>query len=593
MAPEDFKRKLTAIFSADVVDYSRLMGEDESATVKTLETYKGVMFSLIKQHRGRVVDSTGDNLLAEFGSVVDAVQCAVAVQKELQSRNSDLPDNRKMLFRMGINLGDVIEEKERLYGDGVNIAARLEALAEPGGICISKTAFDHIESKLPLGYEFLGEQTVKNIAKPVGAYKILMERRVLLGAEKEEVKVRLPDKPLPPLPDKPSVAVLPFVHMSGDPEQEYFSDGITEDIIAGLAKVPKLFVIARNSTFTYKGKPVKVQEVGKELGVRYVLEGSIQRSGDRVRVTAQLIEAQTGNHLWAERYDRDLKDIFALQDEITMKIMTELQVKLTDGEQARLEVKNTNNVEAYAKFLQGEHYHLQRNPEDRIRARQMFEEAIALDPEYANAYAGLAAIYNNAAWFGPVESRRKSKEQALSMIQKALTIDGTNYFARIVLGTEHYRNVQHEKAIEEFKTVIELHPNLPAGHSFLGLALLHSGKPEEAVTYLKKAIRLNPMEPESTGMLGAAYRTMGRYEESIQACKENLLFRPRHEKMLINLAASYAALGREEEARAEVKKVLQIDPNMTIEKQTRQDPYKDPADNERFADLMRKAGLPD
>jgi adenylate cyclase len=593
MAPEDFKRKLTTIFSADVVDYSRLMGEDESATVKTLETYKGVMFSLIKQHRGRVVDSTGDNLLAEFGSVVDAVQCAVAVQKELQSRNSDLPDNRKMLFRMGINLGDVIEEKERLYGDGVNIAARLEALAEPGGICISKTTFDHIESKLPLGYEFLGEQTVKNIAKPVGAYKILMERRVLLGAEKEEAKVRLPDKPLLPLPDKPSVAVLPFVNMSGDPEQEYFSDGLTEDIIAGLAKVPKLFVIARNSTFTYKGKPVKVQEVGKELGVRYVIEGSIQRSGDRVRVTAQLIDAQTGNHLWAERYDRELKDIFSLQDEITMKIMTELQVKLTEGELARLDVKNTNNVEAYAKFLQGRHYLLQRNPEDRIRARQMFEEAIALDPEYANAYAGLAAIYNDAAWFDPVESRRKSKEQALSMIQKALTIDGTNYFARIVLGIEHYRNVQHEKAIEEFKTVIELHPNLPDGYSFLGLALLHSGKPEEAVTYLKKAIRLNPMEPDSTAMLGAAYRTMGRYEESIQACKEGLLFRPRHEKMHICLAASYAALGREEEARAEVKKVLRIDPNMTIEKHIRQDPYKDPADNERIADLMRKAGLPE
>jgi len=389
MNVQDFKRKLTAIMSADVAGYSRLMGENEAATVKTLEAYKQVMFSLIKQHRGRVIDSPGDNLLAEFGSVVDAVQCGVAVQNELKARNADLYENRKMQFRIGINLGDVIEEGERIYGDGVNIAARLEALADPGGICISKTAFDQIETKLPLGYEYLGDQTVKNIAKPVGAYRVLMEPRVTFAGTKEKkppitvwrrkpilagavavfvvvigvavwnIYWRAPkiepaskDKMAFPLPDKPSIAVLPFVNMSDDKSQEYLADGITENIISALSQVPDLFVIARNSTFTYKGKPVKVQQVAEELGVRYVLEGSVQRSGDTLRITAQLIDAITGQHVWSERYNRELKNIFALQDEITMKVITALQVKLTVGEGARLLAKGTKNLEAYLKYLQ-------------------------------------------------------------------------------------------------------------------------------------------------------------------------------------------------------------------------------------------------
>jgi len=392
MTTQEVKRKLAAILSADVKGYSCLMGEDEAGTLRTLEIYKRVMSDLILQHRGRVVDSPGDNVLAEFASVVDAVQCAVAVQKELQARNTELAENRRMQFRIGINLGDVIEEEERIYGDGVNIAARLEALADAGGICISKAAFDHIESKLPLGYEYLGEQTVKNIAKPVGAYRVLLEPRVTVKAEMgkgvthEARRMRrnlflsglllalvlaavavwqFALRPSPPriekaskermafpLPDKPSIAVLPFANMSDDPKQEFFSDGITEEIITALSKVPRLFVIARNSTFTYKGKPVKVKQVSEELGVRYVLEGSVRKTGDKVRITAQLIDATTANHLWAERYDRDLKDIFALQDEITLKIIEALRVKLTEGEQARVIGKSTGNLNAYLKTLQ-------------------------------------------------------------------------------------------------------------------------------------------------------------------------------------------------------------------------------------------------
>ena len=390
MTTQEVKRKLTAILSADVKGYSRLMGEDEEGTIRTLNTYKEVMTTLIQQQRGRVVDAPGDNVLAEFASVVDAVRCAVEIQKELKTRNAELPENRRMEFRIGVNLGDVVEDGEQILGDGVNIAARMESLADGGGICISGTVYDHIENKLPFGYGYIGEQTVKNIAKPVRVYRVLMEPGVTIPRVTAETEVKqrpwqktaliagailiviiaavaiwkLYIRPIPPtevaskekmvfpLPDKPSIAVLPFVNMSGDPKEEYFSDGITEEIITALSKVPYLFVISRQSTFTYKGKPVKVKQVSEELGVRYVLEGSVRKAGDKVRITAQLIDAITGHHLWAERYDRDLKEIFALQDEITMKIITALQVKLTQGEQAAMIGKGTKNLEAFLKCLQ-------------------------------------------------------------------------------------------------------------------------------------------------------------------------------------------------------------------------------------------------
>ena len=366
MVDEGFKRKLTAVLSADAVGYSRLMAEDEAATVKTIASYREIMTSLIKQHRGRVVDSPGDNVLAEFSSVVDAVQCAVAVQNEFETRNADLTENRRMEFRIGINLGDVIDEEDRIYGDGVNIAARLESLADPGGICVSKTAFDQIETKLPLGYEYLGEQSVKNIPKPVGAYRVLMkpdavgkvigEKRflgrfsrktaitaiivllVVAGGligwniylqQSKKVEPASVDKMAFPLPDRPSIAVLPFDNLSGNPEDESIADGISDSIITALSKTPKMFVISRNSTFTYKGKPVKVRQVSEELGVRYVLEGSLQKSNDQLRINVQLIDAIAGNHLWAEKYDRNMQDIFALQDDITMKIITALQATVS------------------------------------------------------------------------------------------------------------------------------------------------------------------------------------------------------------------------------------------------------------------------
>src|SRR5712692_7960770 len=427
------ERKLAAIFSADVKGYSRLMGDNEEATIRTLTAYRQVMTTLIQQHRGRVVDSPGDNLLAEFASAVDAVQGAVAIQQELKVRNAELPDQRRMELRIGINVGDVVTEDERLYGDGVNIAARLEGLAEPGGICISGTVHDQIENKLALSYEYLGEQTVKNIAKPVRAWRVVMDeaaaalvtQSVLRQASPETHRVGTahrilvtwpkgtlvlisvlllvgiiisvqylsfrppapsanipPEQPsVLPLPATPSIAVLPFTNMSGDPEQDYFSDGMTEDLITALSKLSGLFVIARHSAFVYKGKAVKIAEVSKELGVRYVLEGSVRKADSRVRLNAQLVDATTDHHLWAEQYDRELKDIFALQDEIREKIVFALKVNLTLEEQERFRRAPTTNLEAYDYFLRGVAYFWTYTKEANAQARQMFERAIALDPQ--------------------------------------------------------------------------------------------------------------------------------------------------------------------------------------------------------------------
>ena len=629
MTEEGFKRKLTAILSADVAGYSRLMAEDESATVKTLETYREVMSTLIIQHRGRVIDSPGDNLLAEFTSVVDAVQCAVAVQKEFQARNAELPENRRMKFRIGINLGDVIEEEDRIYGDGVNIAARLEALADPGGICVSKTAFDQIETKLPLGYEYLGEQEVKNIPKPVGAYRVLMEPRITVAEEiekKKAVPVRRRKailaggvalivlviaaliwtfyfRPPPievasvermafPLPDKPSVAVLAFDNMSGDPEQEYLADGISENIISALSKISKLFVIARNSAFTYKGKPVKVRQVSEELGVRYVLEGSFQKSGDRVRITAQLIDALKGNHLWSETYDRDLKDIFTLQDDITKKILTALQVELTQGEQARAWARGTENLEAYLKLLEARENMLQINKESNALAKQLLEETIALDPEYASAYAGLGATCMVDVWVGSSKSPKDSFAKAIELHQKALALDDSLAVSRGRLGFLYTIIGQHDRGVAEAERAVELDPNSATAHHHLGTTLRFAGRQEEAIPVSKKAIRLQPIAPGTYFVnLGISYAFTGQCEEAIAAFEEAIR-RARNNLVAHALATqAYGMCGREADARAMATEVLRINPKFSVKKFANSVPYKNQADKERTVEAMRNAGL--
>jgi adenylate cyclase len=625
------KRKLSAILSADAKGYSRLMGEDDVGTVRTITTYREVMASLIRQYGGRVVDSPGDNLLAEFGSVVDAVQCAVEIQQALKAKNAELPRNRRMEFRIGINLGDVIEEGEGIYGDGVNIAARIEGLAEAGGICISNIAFDQVKRKLELKYTYLGEHSVKNIDEPVRVYRVLTEPEaagrvdvdqvtkpwkwrwaalavvavIILGVAALSIwKYRLRAPRVEPasvekmafaLPDKPSIAVLPFDNMSDDAEQEYLADGITENITTALSYIPDMFVIARNSTFTYKGKPVKVQQVSEELGVRYVLEGSVQRAGDRVRVTAQLVDATTGHHLWAGRYDRDIRDLFALQDEITQKISIELQVELIHGEGARWG-RSTPSLEAWEYGVKATSLFQRFTKENNAKARALFERAIQRDPEYAFAWTMLAWTHWIDANFGFSESPTESFERAVELAEKAVALDDDQPGIHSLLGGIHLFQRQYEKAIAEGQRSVVLGPNDATSHVLLAHTMYNVGRFEDAITLAKKAMRLAPYYPAwYLSILAQSYRMAGRYEEALAAYNQ-LLDRSRNGEVQpiwahLGLAGSYMELGREREAQVHAAEVMKIDPTFSLEGWRKNSLFKDPVHLEHFFDALNKAGL--
>jgi len=580
MAQDGFKRKLAAILSADVEGYSRLMDQDEEQTIRTLTSYRTAISDFVQQYRGRVVDSPGDNILAEFSSVVDAVKSAVKIQSELAERNAELPLEQRMHFRIGVNLGDVVDEESRIYGDGVNIAARVESMAEAGGISISDRAYDQVENKIKLKYEYLGEHQVKNIRRPIGIYKVLME------ADDSETL---------PLPDKPSIAVLPFVNMSGDPDQEYFSDGLTEQIIMGLSKVLNLLVIARNSTFAYKGKPIKIQQVGKELGVKYVLEGSVQRAADRVRITAQLIDASTGYHLWAETYDRELTDIFALQDEITFKLITAMEAKLTMGEQARLrEGAGTTSIAAYDKLWRGWDCYYRSGEQDVTQARKFAKEAINLDKDYAFAYVLLGFTH----WLDTAIGRSKSPlidlEEAEKCALKALELNDSFDSAHGLLGHVYLSKRQHQKAVEEGKKAVAFNPNGADSQASLALFLNYSGKPKKAIELMKRAFRLNPIpSPFYFFVLGLAYRLNGRYLEAIETCNQVIIKSPDYVIPYITLAASYSSLEQYEKAHQAVMEILRLSPKYSIEFLAMQDPFEHKADLENLLEALRKAGLPE
>ena len=630
MSEERDKRKLIAVLSADVKGYSRLMGEDESGTINTLKEYRQIMANLIQRYRGRVVDSPGDNLLAEFASVVDAVDCGVEIQKELKLRNDELPEARRMEFRIGVNLGDVVEDGESIYGDGVNIAARIESLAESGGVCISGTAYDQIGKKLPFGYEYLGEQTVKNIEKPIRVYRVLIEpeaagkvigekrfigrisRRtamaVIIGLvivaggligwniylqQSKKVEPASIDKMAFPLPDKPSIAVLPFDNLSGDPKQEFFSDGLTGQIISSLSKLPRLFVIARNSIFVYKGKPVKVQQVAEDLGVKYVLEGSAQKSGDRVRITAQLIDAITGRHIWSESYDRALKEIFELQDEITLEIVRAMRVKLTEGEQSLLWSKGgTNNLKAFLKVLEAVTYVRRMNIENNIMAHKLSEEAISMDPGYAMAHAILASAHMMDVWLGYSKSKANSLKTAAQLLQKSIDLDATIDYPHALLGYLYSMMGQYDKAIEEGERAIELNPNSADAYAWLASSLRKSGRLDEGLILIKKALRLSPYPPNFYLLyLGNIYRDSGMYEEAISAYKKAASRQPDNIFAHIGLTASYSLIGREEEAQDAASEVLRINPKFSVERFAKIVKSKDQSIKERYIDSLRKAGL--
>jgi len=629
MSAEDIKRKLTAIFSADVEGYSRLMEGDELATVQTLTSYKETMRKQIKHYRGRVVDSTGDNLLAEFPSVVDAVQCAVEVQQIVKGKNEDLPENRRMLFRIGINLGDVLEEGDRIFGDGVNIAARIESMADGGGICISGTAYDQIKNKLALAYNYLGEHSVKNISEPVRVYKVPMDPRdvgkrraakpwkkaaiaaavilILAGGalgiwhyyfRPPPIEPASVEKMAYPLPDKPSIAVLPFVNMSGDPEQEYIADGITENITTVLSKIPEMFVIARTSAMTYKGKPVTVKQVSEELGVRYVLEGSVQKEGDRVRITAQLVDTIKGNHLWAERYDRDMKGFFDLLDEITKEIGAALQVQLTWGDYAS-SISSTVNLEAWGYFNKGVSHFNRYTKRDNIKARELCERAAKLDPEYVPPLRIIAYTYLMDIRFGWSKSPRQSMERAIELAQNALRIDDSDAGVHSLLAYIYLLKRQHEKSIDEAERAINLDPNFAIGYSALADTMIQSGRYEEAIAMIKTAMRLHgPYFPAYFwSYLAESQRGTERFEEAISAY-ENLLDRClKGEYPLIlahaGLAGTYMEAGQEEKARAHAAEVLKIKPSFSLDSVRKLARFKNQADLDRVIDALRKAGIPE
>ncbi len=627
------ERKLTAILCADVYGYSRLMGEDEEATLSTLSSYRKLIDSLIEQHHGRFVNSAGDSVLAEFASVVNAVQCAVEIQTMLKTENANIASDRRMEFRIGVNSGDVMVDGEQIYGDGVNVAARLESLADPGGICVSRTVHENIRNKLPLSYEDLGEQAVKNIAEPVRVFRVILEGETVtrIAAKATERSLRkhwrggvfslaglaliaavivfvqhlslrpptpsasIPaaQRPALSLPDKPSIAVLPFTNMSGDREQEYFSDGITDDLITSLSRVPNLFVIARTSTFTYKGKAAKVQDISRDLGVQYVLEGSVRKAANTVRITAQLVDATNGDHLWAAHYDRPLRDIFSLQDELVRKIVTTLKLRLSVEQYGEVVGQHTDNLEAYDYYLRCWEYPWGMTEEENAKAARMCEKALELDPGYADAYAELANRYGYAfavqfkQYGGP-----NALDRAIELYQRAISLDDANASAHAMLGRALVYKWQYDKALAESERAIALAPGSASVNFWVGATLSRSGKPAEGLAYIEKAERLDPHSRAFDELEeGVAYVLMGRYQEAVPLLLAHLATYPNAMGGHWYLVVAYSELNRPEQARAEALELLRIIPHFSVDTWKESAPFRDRAFTKRADADLRKAGL--
>jgi adenylate cyclase len=584
-------RKLVAILAADVVGYSRLASADEDRTLARLRALRSDLIDpTIAVHNGRVIKRTGDGALVEFRSVVDAVRCAIEVQSGMVERNAGLPQERRIEFRIGIHLGDVVEESDGdLMGDGVNIASRLEGVAAPSAICLSEDAYRQVKARLDLSVSDLGNTQLKNIAEPIRVYSL----RIGTAAQaKGAATSESPSALASTAPPKLSIAVLPFSNMSGDAEQEYFADGISEDTITALSKLSQLFVIARNSSFTFKGRNVNVQEVGRSLGVRYVLEGSVRKSGNRVRITAQLIDATTGGHLWAERFDRDLTDIFAVQDDVTQHIVGALALSLTESDQKRLVTEHTDNLEAYDCFLRGREHLWQFAREQNNEARRLLQRATELDPKFAPAYAFLAVAHGLDYINRWSTSPSTSVEQAEKLASRAVALDDQNPYAHWALGIIYLHLRRHDMAIREAERSISLAPNLAEGHESLGNVLHYAGRSQEALACLDRAMALNPYYPDMFLHFQAqAMFQLSRYEDAVVCLKRRLVRNPNTDVSRVLLAASYGQLGRFDEARLEWQDVFRVNPDYSLEHRRKVLPYKNPDDFELVVDGLRKAGL--
>jgi len=580
------RRKLTAILSADVVSYSRLMGADERGTLNTLNAYRTVFREHIATHEGRVVDTAGDSILAVFDSVVEAVQSAIEVQKELETLNDALSTDRRMQFRIGVNLGDVIEQDDgTMYGDGVNIAARLESLAPAGGVTLSGQAHDFCEGKIKEPMEFIGEHEVKNIARPV---RVFQTRRPGTSAAipKSSAATQSGSK----LPDRPSIAVMPFTNMSEDADEAYFADGISEDIITELSRFQEMVVVARNSTFIYKDQAVNIQDVGEDLNVRYVLEGSVRKGGGRVRVTAQLIEVATGHHLWAERYDRQIEDVFAVQDELTGKIVATLVGKVFDSERRRSRSdERTGNLKAYELVLRGRELWLRFTEEDNRAARKLYKQAIALDPEYGRAYASLAWSYLTEYKEDWDDDPQGSLDKALEFALQGVQVNAASHSNRLALGQVYFYSKKLRRALDAYEKGIELNPNDPDGYIFLATALSHNGASEQALQRLDHAFGLSPnLAQWQQSIYIVAYFNARRYEDAVAAWEK--LDKP-SVYFYRWIAATFAHLGRIDEAQAAARRYLETYPEFDLVEHLSRMPYRLEEDLAHYADGLKLAGL--
>jgi adenylate cyclase len=565
MAEERVRRRLAAILAADVVGYSRLMAEDETGTLAALKAHrKELIEPKSAEYRGRVVKLTGDGTLMEFGSAVDAVLFAVDVQRAIAGHNAEVPEDRRITYRVGINIGDIIVEDDDIYGDGVNVAARLEGLADPGGVCVSRTVYNHIKGKVELGFEDLGEQKVKNIPEPVQVYRVKPD-----DTDTQSVALSTAGEALP-LPDKPSIAVLPFDNMSDDPGQEHFADGIAEDVITALSCFRSLFVIARNSSFSYKGTSPDIRTVARELGVRYVVEGSVRKAGDRVRITAQLIDAASGNHLWAGRFDGSLDDVFDLQDRITEQIVVAVEPEIQARERERARRKPPESLDAWELFQSGLSHLYRFNKIDRAEAIRLFREAIALDPEFAAAHAHLAYALWSSPTLGYAEDMAKAVAPIRAAAEKAVSLDLNDPVAHIALGRAHIFAGEIEMAIGEMQTAIAINPNFAWGHYGLGVAYHYSaGQSEQALPHFDAALRLSPRDPMRFRifmMKGSALRVLGRHDEAIE---------------------------QKSEARAAVEKAMQLQPALSIGFIRSRFVGMNETTLKSLLDSLRKAGVPE
>jgi adenylate cyclase len=590
-----FRQRLAAILAADAAGYSRLMAADERATVEALDAARAVFRRQIEAFQGRVIDMAGDSVLAVFDLASGATTAAWAIQEELDAVSGSESAERRMRFRIGVHLGEIIEKADgTVYGDGVNVAARLQGLAEPGGVALSSEAYQLVRDRLPLDWRDAGEHTVKNIARPIKVWRWSAQPAPAAPAATSATAAEGP--PALPLPDKPSIAVLAFQNMSGDLEQEYFSDGITEDIITNLSKYRGFFVIARNSSFTYKGQAVDVTRVGRELGVRYVLEGSVRKAGHRVRITAQLIDAAVGSHLWAEKYDRDLTDLFAIQDDITREIVGSLAPQMLDTEMQRARRKDPQALDAWELAIRAQ-WHLARlTREDNAEALRLATESTRLNPGTTAGLniAAFAHLYQAA--YGWSASAGQSFIAAHEAAHRAVAIDARDEVAQTALGSTEIFMGQHDSSLARLRDAVELNPNFTWAHGNLGLSLAFAGKAEEAIGSLHEAVRLSPRDPFCFlwfYLLAFATFLAGRYGEALEHVERSLRLNPNIPGAHRNRAACLSVLGRTEEARAALAEFLRLVPGTTITSMRAQLPMKNPDDFERYAGALRRAGLPE